>query len=63
MKKITRAEMRAKAVGNVLGSLRIEKLTPSNLVVSGMKSCVLGQDTPQHLLQEAIKRHAQIRRG
>jgi hypothetical protein len=63
MKKITRAEMRAKAVGSILGSLRIEKLTPSNLVVSGMNSCIQGQDTTQHLLQETIKYHAQIRRG
>lgn len=63
MKKITRAEMRARAVDSVLGSLRIEKLHPSKAVVSGMKSCVLGQDTTKHLLQETINRHAQIRRG
>jgi hypothetical protein len=63
MKKITRAEMRARAVDSVLGSLRIEKLHPSKVVVSGMKSCVLGQDTTTHLLQETINHHAQIRRG
>ncbi len=54
--------MRLRTVNSVLGSLRIEKLQPSPTVVAGMKSCVLGEDTPQHLLQETIKRHAQISR-
>jgi hypothetical protein len=35
MKKISKQEARSKTVENVLASLRIEKLTPSDFVVKG----------------------------
>lgn len=38
MRKITKQEARSRAVGSVLGTLRIEKLQPSKEVVSGMKA-------------------------
>lgn len=61
MKKITRQEARDKIVGSILGTLRIEQLQPSAEVVEGMKACVAGQDTTQHLLEQAKSRHAKIR--
>lgn len=60
MKKITRQETRDKIVGSILGSLRIEDLQPSAEVIAGMKACIAGQDTTQHLLEQAKKRHAKI---
>lgn len=61
MKKITRQEARDKIVGSILGSLRIEDLQPSTEVIAGMKACVAGQDTTQHLLVQVKSRHAKIR--
>jgi hypothetical protein len=63
MKKITRQEMRARAVGSILGTLRIEKLTPSKDVVTGMKACVAGRETTKHILEEVMSRHAKVPRG
>jgi hypothetical protein len=63
MKKISKAKARNKTVDSILGTLRIEKLQPSSAVISGMRSCVLGQESTQHLLQEAISSHVKIRRG
>lgn len=62
MKKITRKAMHAKAVGNVVASLRIEQLTPSSFVVIGMEACVAGKDTTIHLLKEVKRRHVTLRR-
>lgn len=60
MKKISRQEAREKIVGCILGTLRIEQLQPSAEVVAGMKACIAGQGTTQHLLEQAKSRHAKI---
>jgi len=63
MRKITRQEARTRAVGSVLGTLRIERLQPSNEVVSGMRACILGRDTTSHVLEGVISRHVKVHRG
>jgi hypothetical protein len=64
MKTITKQAARKKAVGNVLASLRIEKLTPRDEVVSGMKACVAKKRTTTQVLQEVLQHHhVPLRRG
>ena len=63
MKIITKQEVRRKRVGNVLASLRIEKLQPSAEVVRGLNACVAGQETTSNLRQQVIARHVTLRRG
>jgi hypothetical protein len=63
MKKISKQAARVKAVGNVLASLRIEKLTPSETVVQGMQACMDRQLTTAELLQQVVKRHVPVQRG
>ncbi len=62
MKTISKTEMRQKAVGNVLASLRIEQLQPSEGVVQGMRACVSGQETTANLRQRVIRQHVSLRR-
>lgn len=63
MKTITKQEARTRAVDSILGTLRIEKLHPSNEVISGMRACVLGRDTTSHILEGVISRHVKVHRG
>jgi hypothetical protein len=60
MKKISKQMARSKAVDNVLASLRIEQLTPSDFVVKGLNACMTGQKTTAELLQEVIRHHAAL---
>lgn len=62
MKKISKQEARSKAVENVLASLRIEQLTPSDFVVKGLNACMAGKKTTADLLQEVVRHHAALRR-
>lgn len=62
MKKISKQEARSKTVENVLASLRIEKLTPSDFVVKGLNACMVGKKTTAELLQEVKRHHAALRR-
>lgn len=62
MKKISKQEARSKTVENVLASLRIEKLTPSDFVVKGLNACMAGKKTTADLLQEVKRHHAALRR-
>ena len=62
MKKITKLSANRKAVANVIASLRIEQLKPSQAVVTSLHNCVAGTDTTQHVLEGVIKRHVTLRR-
>lgn len=62
MRKISKQTVRSKAVGNVLASLRIEHLTPSEYVVKGLNACVNGQKTTANVLQEVLRHHVTLRR-
>lgn len=62
MKTISKQEARSKTVENVLASLRIEKLTPSDFVVKGLNACMAGMKTTADLLQEVKRHHAALRR-
>lgn len=62
MKKISKQTVRSKAVGSVLASLRIEKLTPGDYVVKGMHECLSGQRTTVNVLQEVMRHHVPLRR-
>lgn len=63
MKTIAKQEVRSKRVGNVLASLRIEQLKPSDAVVRGLNACMAGQETIANLHQQVLKRHVTLRRG
>ena len=45
MKTISRSTKREKTVANVLATLRIEQLTPSPNVISGLRTCMTGKTT------------------
>ena len=62
MKTLSKQEARSKTVENVLASLRIEKLTPSDFVVKGLNACMAGKKTTADLLQEVKRHHAALRR-
>lgn len=62
MKKISRQEARSKTVENVLASLRMEQLTPSDFVVKGLNACAAGKKTTADLLQEVVRHHVTLRR-
>ena len=61
MKKISKQMARSKAVGNVLASLRIEQLIPSDFVVKGMNACMSGEKTTANLRQEVMRHHVTLR--
>jgi len=63
MKKISRQAVRKKAIANVLATLRIEQLTPSQSVVEGLRSCLAGKTTSDKLLAEVLSHHVAVRRG
>ncbi|MBK7897884.1 MAG: antitoxin VbhA family protein [Azonexus sp.] len=62
MKTISKSAKRQKAVANVLASLRIEQLTPSPSVVSGLRTCIAGNVTTDKLLADVMSRHVALRR-
>ena len=61
MKKISKQMARSKAASNVLASLRIEQLIPSDFVVKGMNECMNGEKTTVNLLQEVMRHHVTLR--
>lgn len=61
MKKITRHVAHTKMLENILASLRIEQLTPSDFVVEGMRTCMSGKNTTSQLLEEVKRRHVTLR--
>lgn len=61
--KISKATIRQKAVANVLASLRIEQLTPSEQVIEGLHSLVAGKTTANRLIADVMARHDTVRRG
>ncbi len=63
MKKITRQAFRSKVVENIVASLRIEQLTPSDYVVIGMNDCMSGKNTTVQLLEEVKRCHFTLRHG
>jgi len=63
MKRISKQAARGKVVGSILASLRIEQLTPSEEVVKGMKACIAGEETTEHVLAEVIRQHVTLRRN
>ncbi len=62
MKKISQSAKRQKTVANVLASLRIEQLTPSQSVVTGLRTCFAGKTTTDQLLADVMSRHVALRR-
>ena len=62
MKTISRKDARAKTVGNILASLRIERLSPSPLVVKDMQACLDGNASIANVLSALIKKHVAVRR-
>ncbi|GAB1395149.1 hypothetical protein MASR1M60_33130 [Rhodocyclaceae bacterium] len=54
--------MRHRAIGNVLATLRIEQLAPSDFVVQGMQACLDGRETTAKLREEVMRRHVALRR-
>lgn len=62
MKKISKLAIRQKAVTNVLATLRIEKLTPSQSVVSGLRGYLAGKTTTDELLADVMSHHVAVRR-
>jgi UDP-N-acetylmuramyl pentapeptide synthase len=62
MKKISRLAIRQKTVANVLATLRIEKLTPSQSVVSGLRGYLAGKTTTEELLADVMSHHVAVRR-
>ena len=62
MKSISKEAVRSKVVGNVLASMRIEKLTPSDYVVRGLNACVQGQRSTAQVMQEVMRHHVPLRR-
>jgi len=62
MKKISKQQVRGKAIGNVLASLRIEQLAPGDYVVKGLNACMDGKDTTGNVLKEVMRRHVALRR-
>lgn len=63
MKTISKQATRSKAVANILASLRIEQLIPSDFVVHGLQVCLDGQQSTAVLREEVIRRHVALRRG
>lgn len=62
MKKISKQAVHQKAVGNVLASLRIERLSPSHEVITGLQACADGKETTSQVLEGVMRRHVSLRR-
>ncbi len=62
MKTISKQAVRSKAVGNVLASLRIERLTPSDAVVQAMQACMNGTDSTANVIKQLMQHHVTLRR-
>lgn len=61
--KISKTAVRQKAVANVLASLRIEQLTPSEQVIEGLHGLVAGKTTANRLIADVVAHHVTVRRG
>lgn len=62
VKTISQQEVRRKAVGTVLASMRIERLTPSDAVVQAMQACMSGRETTANVIQQVEQCHATLQR-
>ena len=62
MKKISKQEVRSKTATNVLACLRMEALTPSDFVVTGLHEIMAGKKTSDELLQEIMRHPVTVRR-
>jgi len=62
MKTISKQAVRSKAVANVVASLRIERLTPSDAVVQAMQACMSGSETTANVIKQVMQRHVTLRR-
>jgi hypothetical protein len=54
---------RAQMVANMLATLRIEKLSPSEALKPGLQAFVEGQKTTTDLLNEVRAKYVTLRRG
>ena len=57
MKKISRTDAREKIIDNMIASLRIERLTPSDAVVQDLRDCLAGKETTDHVLARVMSQH------
>ena len=62
MEKISKQSAHSKTVANILASLRIERLTPSDAVIRDLNACLAGQKTTSKVLQEVLNQHVTLRR-
>ena len=54
---------RQKIVANTLGTLRIEKLSPSETLQAGLEAYVTGQKSTADLLKDIKSKYVTLRRG
>jgi len=54
---------RQKFVANAIGSLRIEKLAPSDMLKAGLEAYVAGQKSTADLLNDIKSKYVSLRRG
>lgn len=62
MKLVKRGYVQSKKVAGVLASLRVENLTPSAEVVSGLTAVINGQTTTEELLKQVRLKYVALRR-
>ena len=62
MKLVNRGYVQSKKVAGVLASLRVEDLTPSAEVISGLSAIVNGQTTTEELLKQVRLKYVTLRR-
>jgi len=62
MKTISPQAKHARLVANVIASLRIEHLSPSDATVRGLQDCLAGKTSSEQLLIDAQHRHVPLRR-
>lgn len=63
MKQISRKAARDKFIDSMIASLGIEKLTPSETVVQGLRDCLAGKETTDHVLAAVMLLHVKVRRN
>lgn len=62
MKIVKRGYVQSKKVAGVLASLRVEDLTPSAEVVSGLSAVINGHTTTDELLKQVRLKYVTLRR-
>ena len=63
VKKISKQAARDKIIDNVIASLRIENLAPSETVVQDLRDCLVSKETTRNVLARVLNRHVKVRRG